>query len=191
MHAQAIAAGRGFEDADPAAVLLRHIALGDRGAMDRFYRMFQDNVFRLALSRLNDFAAASDVLNETMLKVWLEAKRFRGESGVLSWVLGIAFNKSMDQLRGRYRHQAEELDPAMPEVDATDMALVLERMDDMARVQAAMTHLTVIQRTALHLAFFEDLTYADMARVLGCPEGTVKTRLFHAKQALKRLLSIP
>lgn len=176
-------------EGEPAVALLRQIAQGDRAAMDRFYRQFETCVYRFALSRLNDSDAASDVLNETMTKVWLEAARFRGESKVQTWVLAIAFQKSMDRLRGSYRHQGEELDAELPDHDAGDMALVLERMDDIRRVRTAVRRLSAIQRTALHLAFHEDMTYAEMAKVLGCPEGTAKTRVFHAKQALKGLLA--
>jgi RNA polymerase sigma-70 factor (ECF subfamily) len=124
-----------------------------------------------------------------MLQVWHDASRYRGESSVLTWVLGIAFHKSMDRLRTTCRHEADSLDPAMPDDGAIDVDVVLERMDDIRRVRDAISKLSVIQRTALHLAFHDELQYSQMAKVLGCPEGTVKTRVFHAKQALKRLLA--
>lgn len=180
-----------FADADPAALLLRRIAGRDRQALDQLYGLFQESVYRFALARLNDQAAASDVLNETMLEVWQAADRFRGDSKARTWILGIAFHKTMDLMRTRYRHETEELDPAMPDTDATDMALVLQRMEDIGRVQDALACLSQTQRSVLHLAFYEDLPYAEIARVLECPEGTVKTRVFHAKQVLKRLLDRP
>jgi RNA polymerase sigma-70 factor (ECF subfamily) len=103
-------------------------------------------------------------------------------------LLGIAYHKTVDLMRSRQRHEADELDPALPDEEATDMALVLQRMEDIGRVQEALAQLKPMQRCVLHLAFYEDLPYAEIAGVLECPEGTVKTRVFHAKQALKRLL---
>lgn len=191
MVGQGLAIGAETSDDAQAQSLIRRMATGDRRAMDQFYGRFQENVYRFALSRLNDPAAASDVLNETMLKVWQEAERFRGEARVLTWVLGICFHKTMDQMRSRYRHEGSELDPAMPDESEVEMSQVLSRMEDIGRVQEAVTRLSPVQRSVLHLAFYEDLPYAEIARVLECPEATVKTRVFHAKRALKSLLVQP
>lgn len=184
-----LAIGTPFEDEDPATRLLRRIARQDRQAMSEFYTRFQESVFRFALSRTGDASLAGEVLNDTMLCVWLDAGRFRGDARPLTWVLGIAFRKSMDQMRRLLRHPAEALDEDLRDEGASvDLSEVLQRMDDVQRVQSAIAKLGEAHRVALHLAFFEDLPYAEIATVLGCPEGTVKTRVFHAKQMLKRLL---
>lgn len=184
-----LAIGTPFADEDPATRLLRRIARQDRQAMAEFYTRFQESVFRFALSRTGDANLAGEVLNDTMLCVWLDADRFRGDAQVLTWVLGIAFRKSMDQMRRSLRHPAEPLDEDLRDEGASvDLCEVLQRMDDIQRVHAAIDKLSEAHRVALHLAFFEDLPYAEIATVLGCPEGTVKTRVFHAKQMLKRLL---
>lgn len=174
---------------DPGQKLIQGIASRDRKAMERFYGLYQEKVYRFAASRLNDPEAAADILNEVMLKVWTDGRGFRGESRVLTWVLGITFHKSMDRMRDRYRYPASELDPDLVEEDALDMSVVMERVNDVQRVQGAMARLPDLQRTALHLAFFEDMPYAEIAAVMGCPEGTVKTRVYHGKQALKQLLA--
>lgn len=184
-----IAIGTAYDDQDPGRALLRRIGRHDRQAMADFYTRFQESVFRFALARTGDPAFASEVLNDTMLCVWQDAGRFRGEARVLTWLLGIAYRKAMDQMRRALRHPAEVLDENLEDEGASvDLAEVLQRMDDIQRVHAAIARLSDAHRTVLHLAFFEDLPYAEIAAVLACPEGTVKTRVFHAKQTLKRLL---
>lgn len=178
-----------FRD-EQAAALLRQVARGDRAAMDQLYGLFEGPVHRLAMSRLNDPGAAGDVLNQTMIRIWRDAGRFRGESKVLTWVLGIAFQKTLDRGRGRHRGEAEAPDPAVPADEAGDMARVLERMEDIGRVRSAVNRLSATQRSALHLAFHEDLSYGEIAGVIGCPERAAKTTVFHAKQALKALLAV-
>jgi RNA polymerase sigma-70 factor (ECF subfamily) len=172
-----------------AADLLQDVARGDRPAMNRLYGLLEAPVYRFALARLNDPAAAGDVLNETMIQLWREAGRFRGDSKVLTWALGIAFRRTMDRLRTADSAAVGEAEPAPPRGVAGDMTVVLERMDDPRRVRDAVRRLSATQRAALHLAFHEDLSYAEMAQVLGCQEGQVEAKVVRAKQALKRELS--
>jgi len=188
MYTEALTLTRAADTEGPEARLLRRIAIGDRHAMDGFYKLYQAKVYRFAMARLNDPAAAADILNEVMLKIWKDACQFRAEAAVQTWVLGIAYYKTMDQLRLQYRHAADELDPEMTDHAIEDHATVMERVDDAYRVQQAMASLSDVHRTALHLVFFEDLSYAAIAQVMQCPENTVKTRVFHAKQMMKRHL---
>jgi RNA polymerase sigma-70 factor (ECF subfamily) len=171
--------------------LLRSIAGGNVGAMDQFYRRHAHRIYRFALARTSDEIAAQDVLGETMLKVWSEAGRFRAQSRPSTWWLGIAYHLAIDYMRTRYRRPTEPLDDEMPDPDATDASAALAAAQDAARVRAAIAKLSVDHRVVLHLAFFEDLGYERIAEILDCPVGTVKSRVFHAKQALKLRLSRP
>ena len=174
---------------EEAFALIGRIAARDEDALAAFYRTFQSRVYAFAMIRLNDPAAASDLVNEVMMEVWRSADRFEGRSSVAAWLRGITRHKILDELRRRGRHAHEELDPEMPEEDdasAVDALTALESDEDL---EYCIGRLPLMQREAIHLAFFEDLSYAEIAELTGAPEGTVKTRVHHAKKSLKRCLT--
>lgn len=173
-----------------AVELLAQIAEGDEMALSRFYQAYHARVYAFVLRRLNDPAEAAEVLNEVMLEVWRKANRFEGRSQPLTWVLGIAHHKALDALRRRGRHQAEELDEALPDDDSAPAAELLTAAQDAEMVRRCLEKLSDAHRMMVHLAFFEDLPYPDIARIADCPVGTVKTRVFHAKRLLKDCLSL-
>ncbi len=166
--------------------LLRKIARGDEQALGEFYRIFESRIYAFALSRLNNPHASGDVLNEVMLAVWQGAARFRGRSDVATWVLGIAHHKIMDQLRTQSKHSAEDLDPEMPDDRDENIGSMVKRFEDSEYLRRAFDELTDAHRQVLHLAFYEDLSCREISEIIGCPETTVRTRIFYAKKALKR-----
>ncbi len=168
--------------------LLRKIARGDDQALEAFYRIFEPRIYAFALSRLNNPHASSDVLNEVMLAVWQGASRFKGRSAVTTWVLGIAHHKIMDHLRTQSRHNAEDLDPEMPDDRDQNIGSTLKRFEDADYLRRAFAALTDEHRQVLHLAFYEDLSCREISEIIGCPETTVRTRIYYAKKSLKRWL---
>ncbi len=169
--------------------LLARVSAGDQGAMEQLYRLCQSRVYRFARSRMNDSFAAADVLHETMIEVWRGASRFEGRSRALTWILGIANHKVMDHLRKQNRHPSQELDESLPDVESPTAEALLEQAQSRTRMLECLSRLSEKHRMVLHLAFYQDLPYGEIAAIVGCPEGTVKTRVFHAKEALKRCLA--
>lgn len=168
--------------------LLARIGRGDEAALRCFYERYQARVYRYLESRLNDPFAAADVLNEVMLEIWRHGVRFAGRSKVSTWVLGIARHKAIDHMRREGRHRGEVFDEAMPDEDSPSASDAIAGLQEAGRLKRCLARLSEVQREMVHLAFFEGLSYPEIATVAGCPEGTVKTRIFHAKQALKRCL---
>lgn len=167
--------------------LVRHVAQGQRDALAELYRQVERPIYAFALSRLGNPDAAGDLLHEVMLAVWKQAGSFGGRSRALTWILGITHHKIVDSLRRAGRWQAEPPDEALGD-DAPsphDLAALDQRKD---AVREAVASLPDHHRQVVHLAFFEDLSYPEVARILDIPEGTVKTRMFHAKKALLRRL---
>jgi RNA polymerase sigma-70 factor (ECF subfamily) len=175
-------------DAGSADSLLARIAGGDRRAFEAFYDTFHGRVYAFALKHIRNPADAAEILNEVMLEVWRNAARFEGKSRALTWVLGIAHHKAVDRLRRHARHRAEELDDELPEDDRVSALDALAGAEDTQRVRECLERLSDAQRLVVHLAFFEDLPYPEIAEIAACPVGTVKTRMFHARQLLKRCL---
>jgi RNA polymerase sigma-70 factor (ECF subfamily) len=176
-----------MEDADIQLISL--IAQGQESALREFYNKYEHTVYSFAMNRLGNEFEAADCLNEVMLEVWKHAGRFEGRSKVRTWLFGIANYKIINQLRKRYRQAGEELDEQMPDEDSVQALEVLALADDAEIVRRCVDGLSDNHRQIIHLAFFEDLTYEEIAVIAGCPEGTVKTRVFHAKQKLKECLS--
>ena len=167
--------------------LLRHVAQGHRDSLAELYRQVERPVYAFALSRLADPDAAGDLLHEVMLAVWQKAGSFGGRSRALTWILGITHHKIVDRLRRAGRWQAEPPDEALGDDSPSphDLATLDQRRE---AVREAVASLPDHHRQVVHLAFFEDLSYPEVARILDIPEGTVKTRMFHAKKALVRRL---
>lgn len=169
--------------------LLHRVAAGDRAALAELYRQVEGRVFAFLLSRLGDAEQAADLVHEVMLVVWRRAAAFEGRSRPLTWILGIARHKLLDALRRAGRWTAEP-----PDEDAPDALspTPFEQADHRQRrdaVRAALATLSENHREVVHLAFFEDRSYGEIAEIVGIPEGTVKTRMFHAKKALQRSLA--
>jgi len=167
--------------------LIQQIAAGSEQAMRVFYRLYERTVYIFSLSRLNDPHVAADIVNEVMLAVWNGAEQFREVSKVKTWLLGIARYKVIDQLRKLKRNEFSELDDEIPD-DTVMTEQLLTQAEDRAAVRDCLNHLSAAQREVLQLVFYQELHYREVAELTACPEGTVKTRVYHAKQWLKKCL---
>lgn len=174
---------------DAARRLVAAIAGGDQASMERFYGWYEKSVYAFALARLSDPHAAADVVNDVMLAVWRGAQGFKGESKVQTWLLGIAHHKVMDILRSRARHAQDELNDDFEAESAGGFDESVETaMDYKDVLKRCLNRLSDPHRQVVHLAFFEDLSYTEIAEIAQCPSGTVKTRMYHAKLSMKRCL---
>jgi len=177
------------QEVDDASELLARIAQGEARALETFYDAYHSRVYSFALKRLSNSADATEILNEVMLEVWRHASRFEGRSRALTWVLGIAHHKVIDHLRRRKPGRHDELDLDHTADDAPTVAEAMAGAQDAELVRRCLERLPDAQRLVIRLAFFDDLTYPEISEIAGIPVGTVKTRVFHAKQVLKRCLS--
>ena len=170
-------------------MLIAGIARGREQDLAEFYRRYHGRIYAFLLRRLGDAADAAETSNEVMLEVWRGAARFEGRSRPLTWVLGIAQHKALDRMRRRRPDAANDgPDPDEIADESAGAAELLARTQDAERLRRCLEHLSEVQRAVVHLAFYEDLGYGEIAAILECPEGTVKTRMFHAKRGLKRCL---
>jgi RNA polymerase sigma-70 factor (ECF subfamily) len=141
------------------------------------------------MSYLNDPALAEEVVQETMIAVWKNAKDYKEQSQVSTWILGIARNKALDRARARQR-EPELLREIDRRASARATPEQIARRDSQAeRVRSALEKLSPEHREVIMLAFYNELSYSEIAQILNCPEGTVKSRVYYAKEQLKRILS--
>lgn len=161
--------------------LLARIAGADRDAFAILYERHAERILRFVLRIVRTPHLAEEVLQETMMVVWNEADRFEGRSKATTWMLGIARNLSHNLLR-REARGTRELDPPAAGEDPGPSA---ERA---VLIESAVSRLSPRLREVLHLVFYEELTLREVAEILGIPEGTVKSRMHHARKALAKEL---
>lgn len=168
---------------------LAEIAAGRESALESFYRHYQPQVQQFALRLVNNNADAAEIANETMLEVWRSAGRYAGDSRVRTWLYGIVNHRAIDLLRRRRRASSDELDTLVDESAHCNVADMVGGAQDAGYVRHCVEQLPERQRAVVHLAFFEELSYPEVAAVLDLPIGTIKTRVMHAKQRLRRCLA--
>lgn len=174
---------------EDSAELLRRVAGGDRRAFQDLYRAFETPVYRFVLSRLNDPHESRDIVHDVFMEVWRNAGRYEGRSKVKTWLMGIAWRKSVDAMRRRGRVEMPGDEMPDPADDAPAGEACLAAGQEAAHVRFCLDQLSGDHRAAVTLAFYDDLSYGEIATVAGVPEGTVKTRIFHAKKLLLRCLA--
>lgn len=173
-----------LEDRD----LIDRIAGGDRDALARLYARYGGPLFAYLVRIVDDRAVAEEVLQDTLVAVWKSAGTFEGRSSVLTWLVGIARRQAYNSGRRRSLPRADvtELETvAASDPEPEDAALASASRDEIAR---ALTRLSPLHREAIVLAFVHGLSYEEMARAIGVPIGTIKSRLSNAKAALRAML---
>ena len=174
--------------ADRGQRVVSRIAGGDRTALAELYDDHQSAILRYLSSLTDDRGQAEEILQDTLLAVWKGAASFEGRSTVLTWLIGIARRQAHNTLRRR----------SLPRVDLAEIELLADgrpELEDMVIANAerdeltgAIRRLAPVHREILNLTFTLELSYAEMASVLGVPEGTIKSRLSNAKRALRARL---
>jgi RNA polymerase sigma-70 factor (ECF subfamily) len=178
-------------DNDEVNQLLVRIGRQDQAAFRQLYKAFSQRVYAYVLNMLKDPSRAEEVLADTLYEVWRHPDRFRGESKFSTWLIGIARRKALMVFRSRRPDEVhddlEDIAETMAS-DSPDGFAVLAGKQRREGVQHCMSKLSDTHRECLHLVFYEGMGLADVAEVQNCPEGTVKTRLFHARQKIKKCL---
>ena len=169
--------------------LLRRMRRGDESALEALYLRYGGLIFTLAMRIVGDPELAREVLQDTFLRSWDGGATYDPLRGrVAWWLMGIARNRAIDVLRSR-SHQARlrehgtEPFPGLAGEPGPDDVVAVRRavMDALARLPAA-------QREAIELAYYRGLTQTEIARQLGQPLGTIKSRTREAMERLRLTL---
>jgi RNA polymerase sigma-70 factor (ECF subfamily) len=166
------------QETDP--VLIRAAVQGDLDAFERIVRAHQQHVWRFLRRLLGDGALAEDVAQETFLRVYRRLPSFAFQSTFSTWIFQIARNAGIDELRARQRRARIDAAVTPPPAPAAGPG------EARVEIEAALASLPVDLREALVLVEVLGLRYAEVARVLAVPVGTVKSRVFAARVRLAR-----
>jgi RNA polymerase sigma-70 factor (ECF subfamily) len=176
----------GREEEGQERELLRRIAGGDFKAFEDLYRIYHRRLFVFLLKLVNEQEAA-ELVNDVMYEIWKGAKTYRGSSRLSTWILGIAHHRALNKLRERRAMEDLEMVETMPDPRESPAAGA-EQSNLREKVKVAFQRLTREHREVLELTFYQDRSYREIAQIVGCPENTVKTRMFYAKQRLQEIL---
>ena len=171
--------------------LVKRVQKGDLAAFDMLFARYQSKILNLISRYVRDPEEVQDVAQEAFIKAYRALPKFRGESAFYTWLYRIAINTAKNHLVARSRRPpASDVD--VEDADYRDDADALRDLEDpesaMAREQLRNTILTAIDdlpdelRSALTLREFEGLSYEQIAQVLDCPVGTVRSRIFRARE---------
>lgn len=161
--------------------LFERIRRGDRAALARLYERYKVPLFRFCLHLLKNDAQAEDAVHETFIKICNGAHAVEHPDSFRAWIFHIARNEALMTLRRRRPSSENGLDDVWDE--ETPLTLLVDK-DISAIVQQMMSRLKVEYREVLMLREYEQLSYAEIARITGSTESAVKSRLFKARQAL-------
>jgi len=169
-------------------VLIGRIAQGDRLAMQVLYARHHVRVYRFVVRLVRDETTAEDLISEVFLDVWRQADRFEGRSALSTWILAIARFKALSALRRRPEEELKEEIAGAVADEADNPELTLAKKNKGELLRRSLTALSPEHREIVDLVYYHEKSVEEVARILGIPENTVKTRMFYARKRLAELL---
>jgi RNA polymerase sigma-70 factor (ECF subfamily) len=164
--------------------LLLAVAAGNRRALEELYLDYHRRLARF-LSRFTPrYENVEEIINDTFMVVWQSAKDFRYASQVSTWVMGIAYRTALKSVRRQKNFSTEQNIDDYPE-QSTDPREETEVRDWLAQ---GLNRLPLEQRLTLELAYHMGHSLEEIAAITGSPVGTIKARMFHAREKLRQYL---
>lgn len=173
---------------DKDLFLLRRISEGDNDAVRELYAQYGQRLYAYALRITNDPATAEDVVQHTLVTVWKTAKNFRGESRLLTWLLGIVHHTAIKMIRSKTEYLHETAQENIPQNQPT-LEEQAQGQETKRWIQDGLQSLSSEHRMVLELVFYQGLSLNEVAQVLKLPLGTVKSRLSYARNHLRGVLT--
>jgi RNA polymerase sigma-70 factor, ECF subfamily len=169
------------------AELIGRIAVGDKVAMHVLFVRHNVRVFRFVLARVKDRSVAEDLVSEIFLEAWRQAHRFEARAKVSTWLLAIARHKAMSMQRRLKTHA--ELDAALAIEDPSASPQAAAEIKDRDTIlRDCLLKLSPNHREILELAYHHEEPVEAVAKIVGIPLNTVKTRIYYARKHLAALL---
>jgi len=175
----------------PAAsdeMLIQAIAQGNRHGMELLYARHNVRIYRFILRITDNATLAEDIVSDVFLDVWRFADGFKERSQVSTWLLAIARHKTLSALRRRSDEQLDDDSAAAIEDPTDDPEVSVDSKDQSAVVRKCLSQLSVVQREVIDLVYYHEKSVEEVARIVGAPAGTVKTRMFYARRRMDQLL---
>ena len=184
---------------DPDALLMLRVKRGDRVAFTELVEKYKQPVMNLVYRTLHDEAEAEDLAQVVFLQVYKSAKRYESRAKFSTWLFTIARNLCLNEIRRRSRHPADSLEEAhaehedQPRQQYEDKSSVappekLLHVELAQKIEEALAGLPENQRTAILLCRQEELSYEEIAEILGCSLSATKSLIHRGRETLKEKL---
>lgn len=180
---------RGEQDAEDLK-LLQRVATKDKLAFEKLYARYYPQLSRYLTRLIRRPELVEEVVNDTLFVVWEKAAGFEGRSKVSTWITGIAYLKgikALDRLRTMPEQSAENLADVEEIEETRNLISKLGLQDWLA---SGLELISADQRSVVELTYFSGHSYQEIADIMDCPVNTVKTRMFHARRRLAKLLPV-
>jgi RNA polymerase sigma-70 factor (ECF subfamily) len=178
--------------------LVRRVQRGDKGAFDALVLKYQHKVVKLVMRYVRNPAEAEDIAQEAFIKAYRALPQFRGDSAFYTWLYRIAINTAKNAIVSRDRspieydldlQNSEESYDVQGRLKDSETPEALVMTDEIrSTVNAAIDSLPEDLRTAIVLRELEGLSYEEIAATMECPVGTVRSRIFRAREAIDKRL---
>ena len=178
--------------------LIKQAKAGDSEAFAGIVELYIPKIFSLCVKLTGNREDAEDCVQETFIKVWTSLGEFRENSSLYTWIYRIAANTCNDYLRKKSRHTVLSLEGDGTELDDAPLLHIkderplpdeqLENLESADRVRLLLLELPDIMREVIILRDLQQLSYREIAHLSGVSEGTVKSRLFRARQQVMKLM---
>lgn len=180
-------------------LLVQRAKHGDLSAYDDLVRMYQERIYATIYHMTANHEDANDLAQESFIKAFRALKSFKGDSSFFTWVYRIAINKTINFLKQRRKRTQMSLNDLdfNAEHDPDLVALISEKnprrdlnlTELQERLNAAMLRLSEVHRLVVTLHDIQGLSHDEISRIMDCNTGTVRSRLFYARQQLQAFLS--
>lgn len=172
--------------------LMRRLCNADESALELLYHHYYNRLFRFIARVVRFEGMIDEIVNDVMFVVWEKAETYNQECKVSTWIFGIAFNKARQALRnisGQVANEEslEDIDEDSAWLGKNERSFWQLEMDNW--LGNALEQLSPEHRSVIELTYYEGLHYSEIAIIMGCPENTVKTRMYHARKNLAVILN--
>lgn len=179
------------------AALIAEIKKGDKEAFSLLVQKYQVRILKLVNRYINDPSESLDITQEAFMKAYNALDKFRGESSFYTWLYRIAINTAKNHIVTKARRFQETsmesadteenmLKAALQEYSPPDKIVLNDEIEHV--IQEAILHLPDELRTAITLREIEGLSYEEIAKKMRCPVGTIRSRIFRAREVIERRL---
>ncbi len=176
--------------------LIRAIINGDREAFESLVLRYEKSVCNLIHSITRNPSYVDDLAQEIFWRVYLNLKRFKGKSSFKTWLYRIAVNECLKELKqaasfskfkARLKDEKKGLS-LIPDSEKFDLDEILLKSEEQAKIRELVNSLPLLHRLILSLHYYEGLSIKEIAQILNCPSGPIRSRLHNARNKLKELL---
>ena len=186
-------------EADADLAVVKSVQAGDVSAFDQLIRKYRERVYGVVYNLTSNREDAADLTQDAFIKAFQAINRFHGQSTFFTWLYKIAVNSTLSHLRRNRMRQFFSLDSVQESVESTQ---IIDRLIDgksanreiylrelQEKLNEAMQKMSIKHRTVITLFEIDGLSHTEIAQIMGCSEGTVRSRLHYAKQFLQGELS--